>query len=69
MANISLDWEVEGTITAKESVTGMLRVITSKTFAATGSFWTWEGTVSTLKLSQLHLLIITSDTHGKAGEN
>ncbi|KAK4690681.1 hypothetical protein P7C71_g6164, partial [Lecanoromycetidae sp. Uapishka_2] len=43
MANISVGWEVEGIISAEESVTGMLRVIKSKNFAETGSFWTWEG--------------------------
>lgn len=46
MANISVGWEVEGIISAKDSVTGMLRVIKSKQFPDSGSFWTWEGKVS-----------------------
>ena len=46
MANVSLGWEVEGIITADESVAGMLRVVEQKTFLDTGTFWTWEGNVS-----------------------
>jgi len=45
MANVSVGWEVEGIITAKESVAGMLSVIKSKTVRDTGTFWTWEGKV------------------------
>ena len=46
MANISLGWEVEGIINADESVAGMLRVVEQKTILDTGTFWTWEGNVS-----------------------
>ena len=45
MANVELDWEVEGIITPQESVSAMLKVIRSKTFKDTGTFWTWEGKV------------------------
>jgi len=65
MANISVDWEIEGTISAKDSVTGMLKVITSKSFAETGSFWTWEGKVSHPSMFRNHhLLTRTSDILG-----
>lgn len=47
MANVSLDWEVEGIISAEESVTAMLKVITTKTLEHSGTFWTWEGRVRT----------------------
>ncbi|KZF20037.1 3-oxoacyl-reductase [Xylona heveae TC161] len=43
MANVSLDWDVEGIITPAESVAGMLRVIPTKRTAHSGTFWTWEG--------------------------
>jgi hypothetical protein len=52
MANMSLGWEVEGIITAPESVRGMLKVIGEKGYGGVddagrkgeASFWTWEGT-------------------------
>lgn len=43
MANISVDWEVEGIIMPEESVRMMLPVIESKTVAQSGTFWTWNG--------------------------
>lgn len=57
MANVALGWEVEGIISATESVSKMLRVIEEKGYggpddsgARSGrgrkgeaSFWTWEG--------------------------
>lgn len=43
MANISLDWDVEGTITPEQSVSGMIPVIESKDIRDTGTFYTWEG--------------------------
>ena len=46
MANISVDWEVDGIISAEQSVAGMLRVVESKTVQDTGTFWTWQGAVS-----------------------
>lgn len=45
MANISLEWEVEGILTPEESVTAMLKVIPMKTIEQSGTFWTWEGKV------------------------
>lgn len=46
MANISLAWEVEGILSAEESVSAMLKVIPTKTIEQSGTFWTWEGKVS-----------------------
>lgn len=53
MANVALDWEVEGIITPEESVRGMLKVIEEKGKGGvnerggekigTATFWTWEG--------------------------
>ena len=45
MANIEVDWEVEGIIKPSESVAGMLEVVEKKSFQDTGTFWTWEGKV------------------------
>jgi hypothetical protein len=45
MANIDVEWEVEGILTPQESVEKMLAVITQKTIEDTGTFWTWEGKV------------------------
>lgn len=45
MANIDLDWEVEGLLTPQESVSAMLKVLDARTVADTGTFWTWEGKV------------------------
>ena len=47
MANVSLDWEVEGIISVEDSVAAMLKVITTKTLEHSGTFWTWEGNVRT----------------------
>ena len=46
MANVSVGWEVEGIITAQESVAGMLPVVESKNLQDSGTFWTWQGNVS-----------------------
>lgn len=45
MANISLDWEVEGIISARESVHAMIEVIETKSTQASGKFYTWDGRV------------------------
>jgi len=45
MANISLDWEVDGILTPEESVSAMIKVISTKSIKDTGTFWTWEGKV------------------------
>ena len=47
MANISLGWEVDGILSAEESVLSMLKVITTRTIEDSGTFWTWEGKAST----------------------
>ena len=46
MANIDVDWDVEGIIQADESVRGMLDVISKKDKADSGTFWCWDGRVS-----------------------
>ncbi|KIX04317.1 uncharacterized protein Z518_05184 [Rhinocladiella mackenziei CBS 650.93] len=43
MANIDLDWEVEGIISPSESVTKMLMVIGEKDRNDSGTFWCWNG--------------------------
>ncbi|KIW33659.1 uncharacterized protein PV07_00492 [Cladophialophora immunda] len=45
MANIDVDWEVEGIITPEESVTKMLKVIGEKGKDDSGTFWCWDGRV------------------------
>ena len=45
MANIALDWEVDGILTPPESVSAMIKVITSRSSEDSGTFWTWEGKV------------------------
>jgi hypothetical protein len=46
MANISLDWDIEGIIQVEESVKGMLDVISTKNGDDSGTFWCWDGRVS-----------------------
>ena len=46
MADIEVDWEVEGIISPKESIQGMLKVIESKASKDSGTFWCWDGRVS-----------------------
>lgn len=46
MADIEVDWDVEGIIAPKESVTNMLKVIEDKGKADSGTFWRWDGRVS-----------------------
>jgi hypothetical protein len=46
MANVLLGWEVEGVIQPRESVEGMLRVIAEKGEEDSGTFWCWDGRVS-----------------------
>ncbi|KAK4938963.1 hypothetical protein LTR10_020711 [Elasticomyces elasticus] len=43
MANIKVDWEVEGIINADESVTKMMKVIAEKDKTQSGTFWCWDG--------------------------
>jgi hypothetical protein len=47
MANIDVQWEVEGIITPEESVTKMLVVFAEKGKDDSGTFWCWDGRVST----------------------
>lgn len=46
LANITLDWEIEGIMSVEESVSAMIAVIETKTIHDTGKFFTWEGKVS-----------------------
>ncbi|KAI0444187.1 NAD(P)-binding protein [Xylaria telfairii] len=43
MADIELGWEVKGSISPSESVSGMLKVIAEKGKDETGTFWCWDG--------------------------
>ncbi|KAI1127593.1 NAD(P)-binding protein [Nemania abortiva] len=43
MADIELGWEVKGSISPSESVSGMLKVIAEKGENDTGTFWCWDG--------------------------
>jgi hypothetical protein len=49
MANIEIDWEVKGSIYPLESVSKMLRVIAEKGRDDSGTFWCWDGRVSSLR--------------------
>ncbi|KAK5625001.1 hypothetical protein RRF57_000717 [Xylaria bambusicola] len=51
MAEIELNWEVKGSISPSESVTGMLKVIEEKGKDDTGTFWCWDGRVRTFILN------------------
>ena len=44
MANIDTTWDVEGVISAEESIRGMIPVITARSAKDTGTFWRWDGT-------------------------
>ena len=46
MGNIEVGWDVDGIISAEESVRNMLRVIESKNVMDSGKFFTWDGRVS-----------------------
>src|SRR3954447_23538888 len=48
MGDIEVDWEVKGLISAPESVSGMLKVIAEKGKNDTGTFWCWDGRVSSM---------------------
>lgn len=49
MANINLTWVVEGIISPEVSVTNMIKVIQSKGIQHSGTFWTWEDKVSSIR--------------------
>lgn len=46
MANVSLDWEVEGIISPEESVLAMINVIECRSLQTSGTFYQWNGEVS-----------------------
>lgn len=48
MANVELGWDVEGVITAEESVRDMLRVLEARSSKDSGTFWRWDGKVSSI---------------------
>jgi len=45
MQNTGTEWEVEGIISAAESVSALIKVIESKGIQHSGTFWTWENKV------------------------
>ena len=63
MANIDVDFPVEGIMTPQESVEKMLAVIPTKTMQDTGTFWTWEGKVSAFFGPRPPLLILPPSFH------
>ncbi|KAH8708629.1 hypothetical protein GQ44DRAFT_662247 [Phaeosphaeriaceae sp. PMI808] len=59
MADIKVSWDVQGIITAEESVTKMIEVIKSKGIQHSGTFWTFEN-----KVSRVHsFMFISIDSH------
>jgi hypothetical protein len=71
MANIEVDWEVEGMIQADESVRDMLKVIGEKNENDSGTFWCWNGKVSVslrLLISVILDLMIFRPTRGNLFE-
>jgi hypothetical protein len=60
MANIDVDWEVDGVISPKESIAGMIKVIEQRSLEDSGTFWRWDGQVSLL--SFFFFSIITFDS-------
>lgn len=45
MANIEVDWPVEGQMTPEESVSACIKTIESKGPSDNGTFWTWKNEV------------------------
>lgn len=46
MAQIELDWGIEGEMTPQESVKQCIETIESKTYEDSGTFWKWDNRVS-----------------------
>lgn len=67
MANIAVDWEVEGIISPEESVSAMIRVIETKKIHDSGRFFTWEGKVSTRRCHSYRYMLTLEfrSTRGK----
>lgn len=63
MADFAPSWEVEGSISPMESVSGMLKVIEEKGGDASGAFWCWNGRVSSLQM--LPTFVLLRLTHDK----
>jgi hypothetical protein len=68
MANIQLSWEVQGIISPEVSVSNMIGVIESKGIQHSGTFWTWENKVISLRHSRFvatcWLTLLTSRMSG-----
>ena len=45
MANFEHDWDVDGILSPRESISGMLGVIAARTRQDSGTFWRWDGQV------------------------
>ena len=61
MGDMSVEWEVEGVISTKQSVSAMLKVVATTMTRDTGKFLTWEGKVSGLEMT-LNLLVMLNGT-------
>ena len=69
MGNIQTEWDVEGIISPKQSVSMMLKVLASRTLADTGTFWTYEGKVRHVDVHCISArLTFCSNTHGEVVE-
>lgn len=64
MANVELGWDVDGIIEPPESVEGMLKVIGEKDEKENGTFWCWDGRVSSSEPSSRSTLTAYRVIHG-----
>lgn len=71
LANIAVDWEVEGIISVEESVSAMIGVIETRTIHDSGKFYTWEGKVLAWRLPYLRVNadFLIRSTRGRTDHN
>ena len=68
MANIEVEWEVEGIISPQESVTKMLQVVATKGKDDSGTFWCWDGRVRSRARALRHFVPLTVSIRHILGE-
>lgn len=66
VAGATLGSEVDGIISTEQSVSAMLRVISTKTLKDSGTFWTWEGKVNQMTIQFFLYVNIPSEIHGES---
>lgn len=64
MAKIEISWEVEGSLTPEDSVSHCIKVIESKSYEDSGTFWTWENKVGFVMDNFMDVLTLDSLGHG-----